>query len=163
MADVRECERCGDQFERALGTNRRNCYKCSPARITAAGADPVKTLQIVTPIGDGPDMVVSNRGPASEATINQPHEPGAHERAVRAELAALGEEWLESIEGVGVIGLAFALDDQWLPGAQRTSMFKELKTTIDQIRLIATPKEVDTTDFWAERAMERARNAGNAS
>lgn len=148
MADIRTCERCGDQFERALGTNRRNCLKCSPARITAAGASPLSVVPSV-PIDQGP----------VQPPPNVPHEPGRHERVVEAELKALG--WLDTIEGVGVLGLAFALDDQWLPGAQRTSMFKELKSTMDQIRALAEPKEADVTDYWAERAMERARNAGN--
>jgi hypothetical protein len=76
----------------------------------------------------------------------------------RAELEALGE--LDTLEGVLIMGLAYALDDQQLPGAQRVSMIREMKSTMEQIRDKATPEEADTTDYWAERAMERARGAG---
>jgi hypothetical protein len=157
VADIRSCVQCSDPFERAPGTSRIRCFKCSPPRISAVGSKQAQSG--LRPVPAIPETTEPDPGPV-QPPPNVPHEPGRHERVVQAELEALG--WLETIEGVGVLGLAFALDDQWLPGAQRTSMFKELKSTMDQIRQLAEPKEADVTDYWAERAMERARKAGSA-
>jgi hypothetical protein len=82
---------------------------------------------------------------------------GRHERIVTAELEKLG--WLETVEGVLAVGLAMALDDQWLPGAQRTSMNKQLQTTIDNIRA-AAPVEADAIDAYADAVRRMRENAG---
>jgi hypothetical protein len=85
-----------------------------------------------------------------------PHTPGKHERVVQAELEKLG--WEDTIEGIGALGLAFALDDQWLPGAQRTSMLKQLREVINEIRQEA-PRKKDQVDYYQEAARKLRESA----
>ena len=134
---------CGTTFE-TEASNRRRCYKCSPARMPL-GQDP---KGVVTPIRPPPpvDDVDSYVPPSAPAG---PHVPGRTERVVVAELEKLGAE--DTVDGVLAVGFAAALDDQWLPGAQRTSMAKQLQVILDGIRA-ALPAEKDGVDAYAEAA-----------
>jgi hypothetical protein len=142
MTDVRACKKCGNEFERPFGTNRMHCYTCSPARITGHDAS-----GSVSPIRPGapvdPDTYVPPPAP------DGPHEPGRTERVVLAELERLDS--LETVDGVLAIGFAAALDDQWLPGAQRTSMAKQLQVILEGIRAMV-PGKLDEVDAYADVA-----------
>lgn len=150
MTDTRTCVQCGDDFERAPSTNRIRCFKCSPARITAVpGKGSVSPIR--PPVPDDPETYVPP--PAPEG----PHEPGRTERVVIAELEKLGAS--ETVDGVLAVGFAAALDDQWLPGAQRTSMAKQLQIILEGIRS-TLPAEKDAIDAYADAARRLREEAG---
>ena len=151
MTDVRECKKCGEKFERPFGTNRMHCYSCSPARIT--GVDAKGTVHpIRPPVSSDPDDYVPPPPPDTG-----PHEPGRTERVVIAELEKLGAS--ETVDGVLAVGFAAALDDQWLPGAQRTSMAKQLQIILEGIRA-KLPAEKDAIDAYADAARRLREEAG---
>jgi hypothetical protein len=76
---------------------------------------------------------------------------------VIAELERL--EASETVDGVLAVGFAAALDDQWLPGAQRTSMAKQLQIILEGIRA-TLPAEKDAIDAYAEAARRLREEAG---
>jgi hypothetical protein len=92
----------------------------------------------------------------SAQTTVAPSVVGDHERVVRAELAKLG--WSDTMEGVGAVGLAMSLDDRDLPGAQRTSLLKQLRDVIADIRASA-PREPDALDAWQDAARRKRDGA----
>jgi len=159
MADVRACKKCGNQFERTFGSNRLHCYACSPARIT--GADASGTVHPIR--ADVPPTLVPPSAPSDvdsyvpQPHTDAPHTPGRVELHTVAELTRLGA--LETLEGALALGFASALDDQWLPGAQRTSMTKQLQIVIEGIRA-TIPAELDGVDAYAEAARRLREQAG---
>jgi hypothetical protein len=94
--------------------------------------------------------------PSIPAVPDQPHEPGNHERAVVAFLE--GVDKLGTIEGVGALGLAVALDDPWLPGTQRASMLKQMMVMIEQLRA-EIPEEEDNTERIKQEIIAKMRGA----
>jgi hypothetical protein len=125
-----KCGRCPRYFE-TDATNRRNCYVCSPQRLKTAG-DPIPVEPRYIP------PAPPERSPGT----------GRLERATLAELERL--EQAETIEGVLAILLARDLDGADVPGAQRTSMSKQLSAMMADIRALA-PKEPDALDDYQAR------------
>lgn len=151
MADVRACKKCGEQFERPFGTNRMHCYTCSPARIT--GVDASGTVHPIRPAAPvDPETYVP---PPAQPDV--PHVPGRIEIKATAELEAL--DALDTLDGALAIGFAAALDDQWLPGAQRTSMTKQLQVIMEGLRA-AGPQPLDEVDAYADAARRLRESAG---
>lgn len=134
----RVCETCTKPFETDVG-NRRNCYRCSPQRLKVAGA---------------PEPAPAPYIPPSEP--QQPRSAGRVEKATLAELEALG--WLETVDGALAALLARDLDGDELPGAQRTSMSKQLSAMMAEIRAQA-PAEPDALDGIKDRIREKRERA----
>lgn len=126
----RVCGRCSRPFE-TDATNRRNCYVCSPQRLKTAG-DPIPQEPRYVP-PEAPE---------------RPRPAGRLERATLAELEKL--EQADTVEGVLAVLLAHDLDGADVPGAQRTSMSKQLSMMMADIRALA-PKEPDRLDDYQER------------
>lgn len=160
MARLVICQTCNEPFDRPKGSNRLNCERCRPSR---AVPDTPATVTQIRP--NGPPTLV--QPPDTRVSVDDyvpqphqpdaPHSPGRVEKHTIAELDRLGA--LETLEGALALGFAQALDDQWLPGAQRTSMTKQLQITIDGIRA-TIPAEKDGVDAYADVARRLREQAG---
>jgi hypothetical protein len=127
---------CGRVFK-TTAKNRRKCFSCSPARL---------------PLGHNPQVGESLPVTVIRPVIPEPpepeHTPGRTELAVLAELTDYG--WENTVDGVLALGLAESLDQRDVPGAQRTSMSKQLAAMMGDIRALA-PKPPDAIDEVKER------------
>ena len=141
----KNCETCGTGFTTDQ-PHRRKCYTCSPARIRPGGPFSVSPIRPDVPPAPAPPV----------PTSVPPRLPGRVEMAVRKELEEM--QRLDTVEGALIEGLARGLDDVELPGAQRTSMSKQLSAMMDALRATA-PREPDEVDRWSDMALKRAREA----
>lgn len=146
---AKDCETCGTGFTTDQ-PHRRKCFTCSPARIRPGGPFSVSPIR---PDDAAPPKPV-------DSTPVTPKQPGRIQSVVLKELEALDR--LETVEGALCEGLARGLDDPELPGAQRTSMSKQLSAMMDDIRATA-PQEPDEVDRWAELALKRAQAASGVT
>lgn len=142
---AKDCEQCGASFVTDQ-PHRRKCFTCSPARIRPGGPTGVSPIR---PDSSAPTKIV-------DFEPSKPRPPGRIEIVTRKELEEL--ERLDTVEGALCEGLARGLDDPDLPGAQRTSMSKQLSAMMEDIRATA-PREPDEVDRWAGIAVIRAREA----
>lgn len=150
MAKVLVCPACRGRFTIRPGIvggrKRVKCYDCSPQRLPKTNS---ATLKRLSAVADITPRVQHVGGDVLNGRDEIPRPAGEHERVVRMELERLG--WLDTIEGVGAVGLAKSLDDGELPGAQRTSLLKQLRDVITEIRATA-PREPDALDAWQTAA-----------
>lgn len=137
MAKSLKCP-CGRLFSTSQA-NRKRCYSCSPARLRdVSERDPE-----LTAASDAVPVPVASRfGKITAATM--------------AELERLG--WEDSVEGALAESLARDLDGDGLPGAQRTSMSKQLTAMMESIRAVV-PKAPDAVDSWQDRLRQKREQA----
>jgi hypothetical protein len=138
------CVVCGSKFERAKGTARIKCFTCAPARITPSSGGLAHIPVNPVPADDQPQ------------SPSEPPTPGDTEQAVIDELTELG--WLRSVDGVMARGLARSLDDYAIPGAQRTSLSKQLSQMMMDIRAQA-PKPRDVVNDLQDEIARKRREA----